>query len=488
MSATTTRAAEVRAVHPADTRAGQLAWADATIRENAVAQLAPRLHGPLFLPGDAGYDDERSGYNTMLEHRPAVVVGADGPADVMAAVAFATTHGLPVGVLSTGHGAAVAADGALLVSTRRMQGVRVDPFNRVARVEAGVRWDRVIHEAAAFGLAPLSGSAPHVGVVGYTLGGGLGLLGRSFGYAADHVRGVDIVTAHGMQRQVSPQQYADLFWALRGGKGNFGVVTSLEIDLFPVPRLYGGGLYFRASSAPQVFNAYRRWARSLPDAMTSSIALTRFPWQPQLPDRLRGRFVVHVRIAYNGTAAEGERLVRPLREAAVTMLDTVAEMPYTASGSIHADPLEPFGLYERTAYLRELDEDAVDALVDLAGPDSTCPMTLVELRHLGGALGRAPEVPNAVGHRDAGFLLYLAAVCPPADPHAVAGYADEILARLAPWTTGGAALNFMGTHDAAPARVRSAYTEADYRRIVGVKRAYDPENVFRVNHNIPPSV
>jgi FAD/FMN-containing dehydrogenase len=460
----------------------------ARLQADAVARLAPRLEGPLLLPGDAGYDAEHRGYNLVLQDRPALVVGASGPADVMAAVGFATDEDLPVSVLATGHGASVPATGALVVSTRRMQGVQVDPYARVARVEAGVRWQRVIHECAPFNLAPLTGSAPAVGAVGYTLGGGLSMLGRTFGYAADRVRGLDVVTAHGVLRRVDAHQYADLFWALRGGKGNFGVVTSMEIELVAVSRLYGGGLYFPGRAAGDVLHAYRRWVRTVPEEMNSSVALTRFPLDPAVPAELRGRFVAHVRVGYVGATAEGERLVRPLRRVAVPVLDTLAELPYRAIGSIHNDPVRPVPLYERSAHLRDLDEDVVDALVYQAGPDSTCPLQLVELRHLGGALSRPADPPNAVGHRDAGFLLYLAGVATAEAAPVVDGYARSIMERTAAWQTGGTAPNFLGAQDAAPDRVRAAYDAADYRRLVAVKRAYDPGNMFRVNHNIPPAV
>jgi FAD/FMN-containing dehydrogenase len=456
------------------------------IRDAVAAELAPGVAGPLFLPEDPGYDAERTGYNLAIEHRPEALVGATGPADVMAAVAFATRHGMPVGALNTGHTAVVPADQAILVSTKRMQGVRVDPYQRVARIEAGVRWRRVVHETTPFGLAPLNGSSPLVGAVGYTLGGGLGLLGRAYGYAADHVRTIDLVTAHGTLRHVTPSQYAELFWALRGGKGNFGIVTSMEVDLFPVPRLYGGGLHFKGSAAPEVFRAYRRWVATVPEEMTSSIALTRFPWARDVPDAMRGRFVVHVRIAYHGAADAGADLVRPLRTAAAPLSDTVRDMPFAEAGTIHSDPVEPFPMYERSACLRTLDEDAVDALLQLVGPDSTCPFRLVELRHLGGALGRPPEVPNAVGNRDAGFLLYLAGAAEPAQSEVVEECADAVMDVMQPWSTGGVCLNFLGARDADPARVRAAYSEADYRRLVAVKRAYDPENLFRINHNIIP--
>lgn len=471
------------------TTAAQLDWADERLREQAETTLAPRLRGPLFLPGDTGYDAERSGYNQRIDQRPAILVGATGAADVMAAVAFATDHGLPVGVANTGHGAVPGTEPFVLVNTRRLGGVRVDPYARTARVGAGVTWAEVMHEAAAVGLAPLSGSAPGVGAVGYLLGGGLGLLGRTFGYAADHVRALDVVTVHGMPRRATPEQFADLFWAARGGKDNFGVVTSAEFDLFPVPRLYGGGLYFRGRDTAEVLHAYRRWVRTVPDELNSSVALIRFPHEPAVPAGLRGRFTVCVRVAYHGSPADGEELVRPLRRVAVTLADTVAEMPYQAAGAIHADPVEPFSLCDRNCYLRELDEDAVDALVDVAGPDTTCPLRIVELRQLGGALSRPPELPNAVGHRDAGFLLYTAGVASPAEPvqaGAVDGYGRLVIERMSDWSTGGVCLNFVGATESSPELVRSAFEPADYRRLVEVKRAYDPENLFRVNHNIPP--
>ena len=453
-----------------------------------VSELEAASAGPVHLPGSPGYDAERRGHNLAIDHHPAVIVGATGPADVMAAVGYAGRRGLPVAVLNTGHGASLPADGAVLITTYRMQGVRIDPYTGVARIEAGVRWSRVIHEAAPFGLAPLSGSAPETGAVGYTLGGGLSLLGRAFGYAADHVRSIDVVTASGTLRTAHPGQYADLFWALCGGKGNFGVVTSLEIGLVRVSRIFGGALYLPGSSARAALHAYRRWVRDVPDGMTSSFALTRFPWDREIPESLRGRSMVHLRFAFNGPAAEGERLIAPLRAVAVPVLDTVRDMPYSAAGTIHDDPPEPLAVHERGVRLRELDEDAVDVLIDLTGPDSVCPLRLVELRHLGGALSRDPEVPNAVPGRDAAFQLYLAGVPGGTGGIPVEPMAQEILDRMQPWTSGAASLNFLGPADAAPERVRAAFGPAALRRLASVKRNYDPDNLFRFNHNIPSAV
>jgi FAD/FMN-containing dehydrogenase len=445
-------------------------------------KLAPRLNGSLYSAGDDGYDERHSGYNLLVEHRPAVIVEAAGPSDVVAAVEFAAEHELALGVLNTGHGVPVAADKTtLLVNTGQMKSLYVDPHARTARIEAGVRWDRAIHECALFGLAPPSGSTSAVGAVGYTLGGGLSLLGRTFGYAADHVRNIDVVTAHGSLRRADSGQFSDLFWGLRGGMGNFGVVTSMELDLLPVSRIYGGALSFRATDAPKVLDAYRHWVHQVPDEMSSSVALIRFPWDETVPAELRGRFVVQVRIAYHGGTEPGERLVRPLRTIALPIQDSVRDMPFSESGSIHNDPTTPTAMHDRNTFLRDWDEDALDELLHLAGPDSACPLRVVELRHLGGALGREPAVPNAVDNRDAAFQLYTATV-------SEEGYADVLLERMAPWSAGTANPNFLGVTDADPARVRAAFTERTYRRLAHLKRAYDPDNMFRVNHNIPPTL
>jgi FAD/FMN-containing dehydrogenase len=445
--------------------------------------LRRRVRGAVLLPGDLDYDDERQGHNRDVDHRPSLLVVASGAADVMAAVAHATERELPVAVLSTGHTATPPADGAVLVNTRRMQGVWIDPVARRARVEAGVRWAKVAHEAAAFGLAPLSGSSLGVGVVGYTLGGGLPVLGRAFGYAADHVRSIDVVTAHGTLRHATPESFDDLFWALRGGKGNFGVVTSLEIDLVPAPVVYGGTLVFPGRAAPEVTQGYRRWTKSLPSEMSSSLAYLRMPLEAEGPRELRGRFVVAIRVAHLGPEAEGAELVRPLRKLGTPLLDTLRELPCTESGSIHSDPEEPFAVYERTACLKEFDEDAADALVDAAGPDTTCLLQLVEVRQLGGALGRDPEVPNCVGNRDAAYSLYTAAGTGPGVP----AHANLVIDRLRPWHSGGKLLNFMGRNQALSDRDGAAYSPADLDRLGEIKRLYDPQNLFRINHNIAPA-
>ncbi|WP_308282864.1 FAD-binding oxidoreductase [Pseudonocardia nigra] len=294
------------------------------------------VRGPVLRRGAEGFDGERAGFQTASRHEPDVLVGATGAEDVRAAVTFAAERGLPVTVEATGHGRAVPALGGVLIQTRRMTGVSVDPAGRTVRIEAGVRWGQVIDAAAVHGLTPLSGSSPEVGAVGYTLGGGLGLLARTYGYAADHVRSIDVVTGDGEARHVTADSDPDLFWALRGGGGGFGVVTALEIDLVPVATIYGGTLFFAAG--PDVLAAFQEWTALVPEELTSSVGMMTFPDVPGAPESLRGRFVASVHLAFAGAAAEGERLVAPLWAAGPVLRDTLAEMPFAASASIHNDP------------------------------------------------------------------------------------------------------------------------------------------------------
>ncbi|KAA2262585.1 FAD-binding oxidoreductase [Solihabitans fulvus] len=450
-----------------------------------IAALAERVRGPVHTPDDEQYDTERAGYQTARWHRPDVVVGATGPADVRAAVAFASSHGLPVGVQGTGHSlAGIAADGGLLINTSRMTGVRVNAEAGTAWAAAGTRWEQVIHEAASASLAPLSGSYPGLGVVSYTLGGGLSLLSRRYGYAADHVRSIDVVTADGQLRHVTGDSDPDLFWALRGGRDNFGVVTGIEIDLMPITTLYGGGLQFAGEQAAEVFEAYLRWTATLPDELSSSIAQISFPDVPALPEALRGKQIVQVRIAYAADdLGAGESLVAPLL-ALGPQSHTLGELPYTQSGSVYNDPPFPGSYEASTLMLGDLDTTALRTILDLAPPKTSLPH-IIELRHLGGQLAHPPAVDNAVGNRDAQFLFNVVSRLERADITEIRPAHQRLLDAIEPWSTGGRLLNFMNGENAAE-EVRSAYDPKDYQRLTELKAVYDSENLFRLNHNIPP--
>ncbi|WP_329454140.1 FAD-binding oxidoreductase [Streptomyces sp. NBC_01497] len=378
-----------------------------------VAALAAGVTGEVFQPGDAGYGVECATFNLALTHRPAVAVGAAEPADVQAAVRFATADGLAVAVLATGHQAIVPADGAVLINTRRMSAVTADPSSRRALVQAGARVQQVIDGAAEFDLSPMVGSSPSVGVVGFTLGGGLSpTFGRAFGWGADYVHAIEVVTADGRLRRVSAREEPDLFWALRGSRSNMGVVTAVEMELHDVTRLYGGGLFFSGRDAASVLDAYRGFTASVPDQLTSSIALLRMPDVASVPELLRDAFMVHIRIAYVGTAAEGDRLAMPLRRAVPPVLDTLGDMPLTDFASIHNDPVDPLFFREWTAMLREFTPEAVDTLIDIAGPGTDPPVEFDEVRHLGGAFGRQVGPPSAVGNRDAAFAVWIMSTGP----------------------------------------------------------------------------
>lgn len=443
----------------------------------------PVTAGPVLRPGEAGFDAARSGYNLSVVHHPAVIIiGADAD-DVVTAVRYAAQHALPVAVQATGHGPTVPADGAVLVNTSRMNTIEVDPGSRTARFGAGVRSGDLVRAAAEHGLAPLNGSAPAVGAVSYHLGGGVGMLGRQFGYAADHVRAMDVVTPDGQLRRITAQQEADLFWALRGaGKGRFGIVVAMEIDLHPVTRLHGGGMHFGAQMTAEVLHTYAAWAATAPEEMGSSVLLMRMPDVDGVPGQLRGRFLSHLRFAYTGTAEEGERLVRPFRDLS-PLTDTVAEMPYSDVGTIHAEPTTPVAFHARNSILKTLDTDAVETLLRHAGPDAGPPY-LLELRHLGGALAKPSTLPNAMGRRDGQFCLYSGAVASTDEVGALRSSLARLHDDMAPWGTGGVCLNFLAGPDVTDEQVHSAYLPSDLARLTKINNEVDPTNAFRINHPV----
>jgi FAD/FMN-containing dehydrogenase len=450
----------------------------------SLADALAGVAGPVLHPGDDGYAAELAGFDLAVPQRPAVVVGATGAADVVAGVRAARAAGLAVGVQATGHGITVPADDALLLTTRRDAGVRVDPTDRTAWVGAGAVWTTVLHEAAPFGLAPLAGSAPAVGAVSYTLGGGLGVLGRRYGWSADHVRRLDVVTADGELRVVTADRHPDLFWALRGGGGNVGVVTAMQIELVELAELYGGGLFFPGEAAGDVLTALLAVAPQAPDEVSLSVALMTFPDLPAVPAALRGRFCAHVRVTSCGDPAACEDVIAPVRRAATPLLDTVRTMPVTAVGTIHNDPATPRATNSRSLVLHRLDAGTVEALVRHAGPRNAF---VVELRLLGGALAREPAVPDAVGHRRGAATVYTAAYPHPTGPTEADAVAEQaLLDDLAPWSDGGALVNFLAGPRVRPADVRAGYETDRWERLVEIKTAWDPDNVFRINHNVPP--
>ena len=428
-----------------------------------VRRLRDDVAGPVHLPGDAAYDAHRQVVSPDVDAQPAVVVEAHGPGDVVAGLAAAREHDLPFAVQSTGHGTYVPSDGGILLKTTAMDEVSIDPDRQVARVGPGALWGDVLAAARTFGLAPLSGSSATVGVTGFTLGGGVGWLSRTYGFAADSVLRAEDVTADARTVVAGPDEHADLFWALRGGGGNFGVVTSLEFRLYPVRHVYGGIAYFPIERAADVLAAYRDWAATIPDELSTAYVLTRIP-DTIGDDDLRGRRAVGLKVLYSGTPADAERWLAPMRAAAgPALVDGFRPMEYAdaAMGGTPAHFLDFFS---------GLSDPVVGELV-AAGAQSGPDAPTVEIRHWGGAMATPSADAGPVGHRDAPFSVIVAN--PPAG----------LPAALSPWGLGATFLNFLSD----PGRIADAYTSDAYQRLRAVKRAYDADNVFRLNHNITPA-
>ena len=402
--------------------------------------LHKTFRGPVYLPGDQAYNAARATWNGALDQRPAVIAEAMSAADVQAAVAAAREHALPFAVQATGHGTHVGADGGLLLKTSLMAEVLVDPDRRIARVGPGARMGDIVAAAAPFGLAPIAGSNPTVGVAGFTLGGGFGPLARRHGFAADNLRRADVVTADGDRLTVTANRHPDLFWALRGGGGSFAVVTGLEIALHEVPVVYAGTATFARERAADVLAFYGEWEQ--PDELSTSLALA--------GDTLT------LRALYAGTAEEAERALRPLRYVAGPALAEDLQEGRYADARIPGTAPRHFHLLERL-------DDAV--IATLAGSAANA----LEVRRWGGAMAAAGPDAGPVGHRDIPFSV------------TVDG-SPEASAPIAPHATGGSFLNFL--HDTA--RTRSAYTEANYAALQAIKRVYDPDNVLALGHAIAP--
>lgn len=335
---------------------------------------------------------------------------------------------------------------------------------------------------AEFGLAGLCGSSSDVGVVGYTLGGGLGSLGRKYGFAADAVRAVEIVTADGRQRTLSADSEPELFWAVRGGKGNFGIVTALEIELIPIGGLYAGGIFFAGADMAAVLHAFRRWAPALPEEVSTSIAIMRLPDLEFLPPPLRGQTAVHLRYAYSGPyVREGERLIAPMKDAGRVLLGFVGPIRTDEMDSIHMDPVDPLPAWEKGQLLTELPEEAVDALLAVAGPQVDIPLMMVEIRLMGGALGRPAKVPNAVPGRDAAFSIFALGPGVPELAEVVPAVGRAVLGALGPWKAAGSLINFLGDVS-LPDEVAAAYPPGVYERLAQVKAAVDSSRVFSFGH------
>jgi hypothetical protein len=470
-----------------------------TFSSTQLHSFRARVNGRVYVPGDDGYDTARRTWNaTAFEQHPAIVVMPSTAADVVASVAFAREHGLPIAAQGGGHGHPRAADAALLVNFASMSNVQVTPATAsgspgqgaagTARVQAGAKWREVIAAAQPHGLAPLNGFAGTVGVVGYTLGGGIGWLARQYGAAAGSLRSADVVTADGRQLHADDQNHADLFWGLRGGGGNFALVTQLEIDLYAVKEIYGGFVADPVEHGKQALSAYAKWTKTVPDTLTSAVRLVHYPPAPAIPEPLRGASAIVIMACFNGPATDGEALVKPLRSIGAPLLDTFRPMPYADIATIANDPPEapPLFTFGHGGGLRDLSPDVIDALLRIAG-ERSAGIFVVEARHAGGALARQPEDAMPFGFRSPWAIFALAAAPTPQVLEGGKRSLAALLDALEPALTGEMLINSLDAENAGRELTRAAYSADNYRKLVALKDNYDPANVFRFNHNIAPS-
>ena len=448
----------------------------------SVEALRDRIDGVVVLPGDDGWDAARMAWNVSVDQQPAMVVIPRSAQDVRATVDHAREQGLRIAMQGTGHNAAPMGDlaGTVLVKTHQMRDVQIDPVHQVARAEAGALWIDVTAPASEHGLAALAGSSPDVGVVGYTLGGGLSLgLGRRYGLAAERVVAIELVTADGELVRATRTQHADLFWALRGGGGSFGAVTAIEFELFALPTVYAGMLLWPVERASEVIHAWREWTATAPDSVTTSIRVLHLPDMPELPEFLRGRSIVVVDGADaedEARAAEALALLRALEPE----MDTFMAVPPVTLSYIHMDPEDPMPAASESALLDALPASLVDEWVVLATTPGS-PVMMHELRHLGGALAR-PGL-GALGAFPGGYLAFCGGLALPELGEPMAAHFARFREILAPHGSGRQYLNFAETKQ-DPASFFGAETHARLRL---VKAAVDPQDVFRGNHHIAPA-
>jgi hypothetical protein len=444
--------------------------------------LRARLEGDVLGPGDANWDESRLAWNLAVDQRPAAVAIPESAEDVAAVVEFARAEGLRVAPQGTGHNAGTLGDlsDTILLKTHRMRGVTIDPEARIARAEAGVIWIEVVEAAAEHGLAALAGSSPDVGVVGYTLGGGLSWLARKHGIGANQVTAIEVVTASGDIVRTDWANEPDLFWALRGGGGSFAIVTAIEFNLFPISEVYAGILWYPVEEAAEVLKAWRDWTEDLPDEMTSVGRILQFPPIPEIPEPVRGQSFVVVEAIWLGEPGEGARLLEPLR-ALGPVMDTVATMPVEGLSHLHMDPEEPVPGAGDGGMLNEVDDELIDRFVErIVG----APILSAEIRHLGGAVARRSSQHGALNSFDAPYLMFSVGLTPtPELLEVVEAVVADLRQALEPWEADHTYMNFAETSRKAT----TLFASESYHRLRRIKAIVDPTDLVRSNHPIPPA-
>jgi FAD/FMN-containing dehydrogenase len=464
--------------------------AEAQLDAEAVAGLIERVRGPVLTAGDPGYDEARSIWNALIDRRPALILQCSGAADVVDAVNFAREQGLVLSVKGGGHNVAGNAvnDGGIVIDLSQMRGVHVEPETGTVRVQGGATWGDLDRETQLFGLAVPGGVVSTTGVAGLTLHGGVGHLRRKHGLSIDNLLSVDVVTADGQFRRASATENEDLFWAVRGAGSNFGVVTSFEFQAHPVgPMVMVGAIFYPFADAPRILSAWRDFMAAAPEELSSLAICWSVPPAEPFPPELHGTPAVVVAAAYCGPVEEGERIVQPLRELAEPLVDASGPWPWLGLQS-GFDAIFPKGelRYWKSRALAELSDEAIGEIVELAGR-RPAPLTDIVIWHHGGAMSRVGETDTAYGGRDAQFLVTAEANwTDPAQNDEAIAWAREVWDAMERFSTGGVYLNFPGFGEEKEALARAGHGE-NYERLQALKAEYDPDNLFRMNINIPPA-
>jgi len=460
------------------------------IAESALQELRANVRGQIILPKDSEYDVARRIHNAMIDRRPAIIVRCSGVADVVASVNFARSQQLLVAVRGAGHNVAGTSvcDGGIVIDLARMRSTHVEPARRTARVDAGATWTDVNHELQVFGLAATGGFVGATGVSGLTLGGGLGWLVRKHGLALDNLISVDLVTADGRVVTASATENSDLFWGVRGGGGNFGIATSFEFTVHPAGTVLAGMTLHPLSAAAKALRFWRDYERTAPEELTNGALLFHAPAQLPLPDVLHREGIVGLGGVYCGALDTGEQALRPLRQFGPPTADIFQPMPYSAAQTM-ADFLWPAGSYNywKSSYLRELSDAAIDTIAKFYA-EAPSAQSVVVLEHNGdGAMSRIGEDATAFGHRRWRFNFLVTTVWTSAAESEVnIAWTRRFWDAMQPFLADAAYVNYLG--DEGADRVRAAYGDKTYARLVELKNRYDPTNFFRMNQNIPPSV
>lgn len=446
-----------------------------------IQDFRPQLKGTAFLPGEDGFAQAMAGWNLLVQHQPAIIVEAQDESDVKTAIHFATQLNLPIAVQSTGHGQFGTCEGGLLLNIAALNQVQVDPQTKTAKLGGGTRWSQVIEAASPYNLMPISGSSPNVGVVGYTMGGGYGILSRKYGLGVDQVISLRLIDPQGNATTVSQQENADLYWAILGGGGSFGVITEIEIQLHDQPPILGGSVMFDANLADHIYPAYLAFTQQAPDEVTSALTMMTFPPVPFIPEFLHGRSMIIFSATAIGDLPNAETLLAPMRSLNGAEFDSFHPMTYADTHAVFSDPVEPLPATCRGVLLKDLDPETLQVALDAVGPAAESANLLFRIRHYGGAIARKDQSLTSVGNkREAKYILYfLGFPMRPVTLDQMDEQAERTFAAIQSQVLCRGPLNWLGQGNVPKSEIKQTFTEEEYARQQNIKAKLDPNNRFR---------